>query len=107
MTVKALYEYDYPAADRAELFGDDQIVRTSTGSATCCSVPRRSGNLQRAAVGNLRHRRGTSLGGNRSRLRPRDDHCGRRRGGVRPGRRHLTDRCRVGHKSLLKFTTAS
>jgi len=26
MTVKALYDYTYPSADRAELFGDDQLV---------------------------------------------------------------------------------
>ena len=26
MTVKALYDYDYPSADRAELFGDDELV---------------------------------------------------------------------------------
>ena len=26
MTVKALYDYRFPSADRAELFGDDQLV---------------------------------------------------------------------------------
>ena len=26
MTVKALYEYDYPSRDRQELFGDDMLV---------------------------------------------------------------------------------
>ncbi|QGN49214.1 phenol hydroxylase subunit P4 [Micromonospora sp. WMMD558] len=26
MAVKALYDYDFPSADRAELFGDDQLV---------------------------------------------------------------------------------
>ncbi|WP_068276765.1 phenol hydroxylase subunit P4 [Aldersonia kunmingensis] len=26
MTVKALYDYDYPSADRVELFGDDELV---------------------------------------------------------------------------------
>ena len=26
MTVKALYDYEYPSADRAEIFGDDQLV---------------------------------------------------------------------------------
>jgi phenol/toluene 2-monooxygenase (NADH) P4/A4 len=26
MTVKALYDYDFPSADRAENFGDDQLV---------------------------------------------------------------------------------
>ncbi|MEV0183174.1 phenol hydroxylase subunit P4 [Streptomyces sp. NPDC050625] len=26
MSVKALYEYNFPSADRAELFGDDQLV---------------------------------------------------------------------------------
>ncbi len=26
MTVKALYDYDFPSRDRSELFGDDQLV---------------------------------------------------------------------------------
>lgn len=26
MAVKALYDYDFPSADRAELFGDDELV---------------------------------------------------------------------------------
>jgi len=26
VAVKALYDYDFPSADRAELFGDDQLV---------------------------------------------------------------------------------
>jgi len=26
MTVKALYDYNFPSADRAEVFGDDQLV---------------------------------------------------------------------------------
>jgi phenol hydroxylase P4 protein len=26
MTVKAMYDYDYPSADRIENFGDDQLV---------------------------------------------------------------------------------
>jgi phenol/toluene 2-monooxygenase (NADH) P4/A4 len=26
MTVKALYDYEFPSADRAEVFGDDQLV---------------------------------------------------------------------------------
>ena len=26
MTVKAMYDYDYPSRDRQELFGDDMLV---------------------------------------------------------------------------------
>ncbi|QDQ98218.1 phenol hydroxylase subunit P4 [Tomitella fengzijianii] len=46
MTVKALYEYDYPSADRAELYGDDQLVyvywrgNLLFSSAGCFRVPR-------------------------------------------------------------------
>jgi phenol hydroxylase P4 protein len=46
MAVKALYNYDFPSADRAENFGDDQLVYVHwTGnplfcSAACFRVPR-------------------------------------------------------------------
>lgn len=46
MSVKALYDYDYPSADRAELFGDDQLVYVHWKgnplfcSAACFRVPR-------------------------------------------------------------------
>ena len=39
MAVKALFEYDYPAADRAELFGDDQLVYVHwRGNLLFCSA---------------------------------------------------------------------
>lgn len=39
MAVKALYEYDYPAADRAEVFGDDQLVYVHwIGNPIFCSA---------------------------------------------------------------------
>lgn len=39
MTVKALYDYDFPSADRAELFGDDQLVYVHwTGNPLFCSA---------------------------------------------------------------------
>jgi phenol/toluene 2-monooxygenase (NADH) P4/A4 len=38
MPVKATYDYDFPAADRAELFGDDMLVNVMwTGNTTLCS----------------------------------------------------------------------
>lgn len=46
MSVKALYDYDYPSADRAELFGDDQLVYVHWEgnplfcSAACFRVPK-------------------------------------------------------------------
>ncbi|MGP4017517.1 phenol hydroxylase subunit P4 [Saccharopolyspora sp. 5N708] len=46
MSVKALYEYDFPSADRAELFGDDQLVYVHWEgnplfcSAACFRVPK-------------------------------------------------------------------
>jgi phenol/toluene 2-monooxygenase (NADH) P4/A4 len=46
MPVKALYDYDFPSADRAELFGDDQLVYVHWDgnplfcSAACFRVPR-------------------------------------------------------------------
>ncbi|MBV9795969.1 MAG: phenol hydroxylase [Actinobacteria bacterium] len=45
MPVKALYEYEFPSADRAELFGDDQLVYVHWDgnplfcSAACFRVP--------------------------------------------------------------------
>lgn len=39
MSVKALYDYDYPSADRAELFGDDQLVYVHwDGNPLFCSA---------------------------------------------------------------------
>ena len=29
MTVKALYDYDYPSRDRQELYGDDMLVNVA------------------------------------------------------------------------------
>ena len=46
MTVKALYDYDFPSADRAEVFGDDQLVYVLWDgnpllcSAACFLVPK-------------------------------------------------------------------
>lgn len=46
MTIKALYDYDFPSADRAELFGDDQLVYVHWKgnplfcSAACFRVPK-------------------------------------------------------------------
>jgi phenol/toluene 2-monooxygenase (NADH) P4/A4 len=46
MAVKALYDYDFPSADRAENFGDDQLVYVHWlgnplfCSAACFRVPR-------------------------------------------------------------------
>jgi phenol/toluene 2-monooxygenase (NADH) P4/A4 len=39
MAVKALYDYTFPSADRAENFGDDQLVYvTWTGNLLFCSA---------------------------------------------------------------------
>ena len=39
MTVKALYDYDFPSADRAELFGDDELVYVHwRGNPLFCSA---------------------------------------------------------------------
>ncbi len=39
MAVKALYDYDFPSADRAELFGDDQLVYVHwDGNPLFCSA---------------------------------------------------------------------
>ena len=39
MAVKALYEYDFPAADRKEIFGDDQLVYVHwRGNLLFCSA---------------------------------------------------------------------
>ena len=39
MTVKALYDYDFPSADRAEVFGDDQLVYVHwRGNPLLCSA---------------------------------------------------------------------
>ncbi|MGW4483103.1 phenol hydroxylase subunit P4 [Amycolatopsis sp. NPDC004368] len=49
MPVKALYDYDFPSADRAELFGDDQLVYVHWEgnpmfcSAACFRVPKALG----------------------------------------------------------------
>ncbi|MEV0069935.1 MULTISPECIES: phenol hydroxylase subunit P4 [unclassified Amycolatopsis] len=49
MAVKALYDYDFPSADRAELFGDDQLVYVHWEgnplfcSAACFRVPKALG----------------------------------------------------------------
>lgn len=46
MTVKALYDYEFPSADRAEVFGDDQLVYVHWRgnplfcSAACFRVPK-------------------------------------------------------------------
>jgi phenol/toluene 2-monooxygenase (NADH) P4/A4 len=46
MTVKALYDYNFPSADRAEVFGDDQLVYVLWDgnpllcSAACMRVPK-------------------------------------------------------------------
>jgi len=46
MPVKALYDYDFPSADRAELFGEDQLVYVHWDgnplfcSAACFRAPR-------------------------------------------------------------------
>ncbi len=46
MTVKALYDYSYPSADRVENFGDDQLVYVLWNgnplfcSAACFRVPK-------------------------------------------------------------------
>lgn len=46
MTVKALYDYTFPSADRAENFGDDQLVYVRWegnmlfSSAACFRVPK-------------------------------------------------------------------
>ena len=39
MPVKALYDYEFPSADRAELFGDDQLVYVQwKGNPLFCSA---------------------------------------------------------------------
>jgi phenol/toluene 2-monooxygenase (NADH) P4/A4 len=39
MPVKALYDYEFPSADRAELFGDDQLVYVHwDGNPLFCSA---------------------------------------------------------------------
>jgi phenol hydroxylase P4 protein len=39
MTVKALYDYEFPSADRVENFGDDQLVYVHwEGNAFLCSA---------------------------------------------------------------------
>ncbi len=39
MTVKALYDYDFPSADRVENFGDDQLVYVHwAGNPFFCSA---------------------------------------------------------------------
>lgn len=39
MTVKALYDYDFPSADRAENFGEDQLVYVHwEGNPLFCSA---------------------------------------------------------------------
>ncbi|MBM7367845.1 phenol hydroxylase subunit P4 [Gordonia hydrophobica] len=39
MAVKALYEYKYPAADRAEIFGEDQLLYVHwRGNPLFCSA---------------------------------------------------------------------
>lgn len=39
MPVKALYDYDFPSADRAEVFGDDQLVYVHwDGNPLFCSA---------------------------------------------------------------------
>ena len=39
MSVKALYDYDFPSMDRAELFGDDQLVYVHwQGNPLFCSA---------------------------------------------------------------------
>jgi phenol/toluene 2-monooxygenase (NADH) P4/A4 len=39
MSVKALYDYEFPSADRAELFGDDQLVYVHwDGNPLFCSA---------------------------------------------------------------------
>ena len=39
MSVKALYDYDFPSADRIENFGDDQLVFVHwTGNPLFCSA---------------------------------------------------------------------
>jgi len=46
MTVKALYEYDYPSRDRPELYGDDMLVNVLwagnifLASAACFRAPK-------------------------------------------------------------------
>lgn len=46
MPVKALYDYEFPSADRAEVFGDDQLVYVHWDgnplfcSAACFRVPK-------------------------------------------------------------------
>ncbi|WP_020663800.1 phenol hydroxylase subunit P4 [Amycolatopsis benzoatilytica] len=46
MAVKALYDYDFPSADRAEIFGEDQLVYVHWAgnplfcSAACFRVPK-------------------------------------------------------------------
>ena len=46
MTVKALYDYDYPSKDRQELFGDDILVNVMwtnnrmLASAACFRAPK-------------------------------------------------------------------
>ena len=46
MTVKALYDYDYPSKDRQEVFGDDILVNVlwannmMFASAACFRVPK-------------------------------------------------------------------
>lgn len=39
MTVKALYDYEFPSADRVENFGDDQLVYVHwAGNPTLCAA---------------------------------------------------------------------
>jgi phenol hydroxylase P4 protein len=106
MSVKALYDYDFPSADRAELFGDDQLVYVHWEgnpmfcSAACFRVPKAIGfaefvanvvgpwagsdpDFDPAAVRNWRLN-GKELGD--------------------PGSATLAE-LGVGHKALLKFTT--
>ncbi|HJP72761.1 MAG TPA: phenol hydroxylase subunit P4 [Pseudonocardiaceae bacterium] len=59
MPVKALYDYEFPSSDRAELFGDDQLVYVHWDgnplfcSAACFRVPKAMpfGEFMSAIVG--------------------------------------------------------
>ena len=47
MTVKALYDYDYPSKDRQELFGDDILVNVMWTTTGCWPLRRASGHPRR------------------------------------------------------------
>lgn len=105
MTVKALYNYDFPSADRAELFGDDQLVYVHWEgnplfcSAACFRVPKAmpfsafAEQIVGPWAGSDPDFDPAAVAGWRVDDRPLTD----------PGDAPLTE-LGIGHKSMLKFT---